>query len=153
MRTLTFLSSIAILSILPLSEGAFAETVAQTAAKWGLLGTWLQNCSKSEREDSLASSYLVRDGKLFMEFYASDGKAIVRIVSATIKPDGAIELLLVYPSGSVVRQSVLIKASDGRLRETFLRNVDTDDVSVLNGKGTGTGAPVGYTSPWLIRCR
>ena len=55
--------SLAILFYLTLTIGASAETVAQTAQQWGLIGAWSLDCSlKPDRNKGTVLDYQIAGG-------------------------------------------------------------------------------------------
>src|SRR5205814_1569657 len=54
-----------LLAVLVTAEASLAQTVAQTATKWGLLGTWRLDCSTPPSRADGELKYVVRSGKLF----------------------------------------------------------------------------------------
>jgi hypothetical protein len=140
------------------------ETAAKTASTWGLLGIWRKDCSKPASESNTEQRYLIKDGKLFED--RELGKSLrdsTPITSATIKPDGSIEL--VYHPGSTTWQKVLIKGKDtnDRYRVTSNKRLTSNKVAsnldtVIDGKFTnaafsGTVALGGKPTSWITRCR
>src|SRR5262245_1449540 len=71
-----------------------AQTSADAAERWGLLGTWMADCRRSPTLDNTRDTYVVRAGQLFLDRdlgpgYERDSTAI-RLV--TLRPEGTIEL-------------------------------------------------------------
>ena len=141
--------ALTLLGIVGLSATANAQTVAETATKWGLVGTWQVDCSVPPTEKSAAPVYSVQGGKLFLGRY--DGKTTDSnaITSATINANGEIEVVVIFPEFSQTRLNVHAKDSQGRQRTMQNKNVDTGQFSVLDGKLTSSGA----TTAWTTRCR
>jgi hypothetical protein len=146
-------SLIALLMVLGSLDGAHAQTVAEVASKWGLLGTWQINCSAPVSQSNAAITYLVTGGKLQMQRdFGGDknaGNDTNTIVAASRKPDGALEYTTVFPSLGQTRQQTDIKGSDGRRRAVSNRNVDTNEYTIKDGKLAHNGT----TSLWQTRCR
>lgn len=139
----------AALAVLATPVASLAQTVAETASKWGLLGAWRLDCSKSPSRSDQDIVYVAREGKLFYDRDYGDGKDSSPVMSATTKPDGSIEIVTNFASISQTRQFSMIKRSDGLIRAISNRNIDTDEYSVKDGKFTATG----NDTPWQTRCR
>ena len=138
-----------LLVVLATSEASLAQTVADTASRWGLLGTWRIDCSKPASRSDGDLQYVVRGGALFHEREFGDARDSSSVVSARTKADGSIEIVVNFTSISQTRQFSLIKGSDGRIRAISNRNVDTNEYSIRDGKFTANG----NTPPWQTRCR
>ena len=136
-------------AVLTTSEASLAQTVAETASRWGLVGTWRLDCSKAPTRADGDLRYVVREGKLFHDREFGDVRDSSPIMSATTKPDGSIELVLNLTSFAQTRQYSIMMGSDGRIRAISNRNVDTNEYSIREGKLTANG----NDTPWQTRCR
>ena|GEM_PF-580886 len=134
--------------ILAITETSVAQTIAETASKWGLLGTWRVNCGNPVTDSDGPLIYVVRAKKLFHDRVFSKNKDSSQVVSAKANPDGSLELVINFTSIKQVRQITLIKDSDGRIQATSSKNNDTDEYTVLNGKFKANGA----ATPKQTRC-
>jgi hypothetical protein len=143
------LSALVLLAVLAASGAALAQTTAQTASKWGLLGTWRLDCSKPMGRSNPDLSYVVRGGKLFHDREWGDTRDSSAVVLATSKADGTLEMVVNFTSLSQTRQFSFMKASGNRIRALSNRNVNTNEYSVRDGKFTSNGKP----TPWQTRCR
>jgi len=143
------LLALVLLAVLAAPEVSFAQTNAQTAASWGLLGIWRLDCSKPMSKSNPNLSYVVRSGKLFHDRDFSDARDSSPVMSVIRKADGSLELLVNFTSLSQTRQFSFTKGSDGRIRAKSNRNVDTNEYTIKDGKFTATG----NTPPWQSRCR
>jgi hypothetical protein len=143
------LFALVLLAVLATPEASLAQTVADTASKWGLLGTWRLDCSTSPSRSDGALQYVVRGGKLYHDREFGDARDSSQVMSATRKADGSLELVVKFDSLSQTRQFSFIKGSDGRIRAISNRNVDTNEYTIKDGKFTANG----NTPPWQTRCR
>jgi len=143
------LFALVLLAVLITSEASLAQTNAETASKWGLLGNWRFDCSTPPSRDDGRLTYAVRGGKLFHDRDFGDAKDSNAVMLATRKTDGSLELVVNFVSLKQTRQYSLIKGSDGRLRAISNRNVDTNEYTVVDGKLTANGNEM----RWQIRCR
>lgn len=126
-----------------------AQTPAENAADWGLLGTWMRNCSKATGSGSNTLSYVVVKGKHFQELNLSDGRDSYPVISAKKKPDGSIELLALFDSARKLYSLILAKDKTGRTRAVSTRDIDTNEYMISNGKYTENGKE----TAWLTRCK
>ncbi len=149
MQTGARLLVVGLFAVLAGVQPVFAQTVAQTASSWGLIGTWRLDCSRSLSRDNPDLSYTVRGGKLFHDRDFGDAKDSSPVNTATRKADGSLELVVSFGSLSQTRQFSFIRGSDGRIRAVSNRNVDTDEYSIRDGKFTSNGK----STPWQTRCR
>ncbi len=149
MRARIRLFALFILAVLATTEASLAQTVAQTASRWGLLGSWKLDCSKPASRSNGDLQYVVRGGKLFHDREFGDARDSSSVMSATTKADGSITLVVSFVSFSQTRQFSFIKGSDGRIRAISNRNVDTNEYSIKDGKFTANG----NDTPWQARCR
>jgi hypothetical protein len=143
------LFALALLAVLAMCEVSLAQTVAETASKWGLVGTWRLDCSKPVSSNDGALQYVVRGGKLFHDREFGDRRDSNQVISATAKKDGSIEVIITFAAFPQTRQFSLIKGSDGRMRAVSNKDVNTNEYTIKDGKFTANG----NTTPWQTRCR
>ena len=129
-------------------ETSSAQTVAESASKWGLLGTWRIKCGEAVTDNNGVSSYVVRDRKLIHDRVFAKSKDTSQVVSAKINSDGSLELVINFVSLKQVRQITYVKDSDGRLQAISNKNNDTNEYTVKDGKFTENGA----VPPKQTRC-
>lgn len=132
-----------------LPAAARAESAAQAAAAWGLVGTWAFDCRLPPSEGNGYLTYQVTPaGGLAHERdfgRRRDANEVLRAAEAV----GGLELTVYFPASAQTRQMVLAKTADGRVRlvsETF---ASTGEAAVRDGKVAATGAD----TPWQMRCR
>jgi hypothetical protein len=128
---------------------ASAETVIESAKKWGLLGTWAIDCSKPPSRSNGHLAYRAKQGRLVHEREFGDVREESPVLSARITASGGLELLVRFESFSQTREYLMIKGSEGRIRAFFNRDVDTDVYSIKDGKIVGSG----NDTVWQHRCR
>jgi hypothetical protein len=138
----------AVASIFATAEVALGQTVADSAKKWGLLGTWSVDCSKPASGSNSYLTYTAREGRVYHEREFGDRRDANAVLLAKITNDNSIELLIRFEGLSQTRQFVMMKGSDGRIRAKWNRNVDTGEYSIKDGKLVGSGAE----SVWQKRC-
>ena len=137
-----------LLCVLVTSEVVHAQTVVETASRWGLTGTWRLDCRQPTSRSNPDLKYVVRGGKLFHDRNFGDTADSSSVMSATVKANGSLEIVVNFTSFSQTRQFSFMKGSDGRIRAISNRNVDTNEYSVVDGKFTANGNP----APWQSRC-
>lgn len=129
---------------------AAAQSPVQAATGWDLLGAWSSDCSIPPSRLHTWLSYVVRDGKLFYEQNYGDGRRSNEIVSARIRPDGDIEIVMMFTAVSPpqTRLNVNTRGENGRFRTIESKDVNTGEYSIRNGLVTHNNQP----SKWLSRC-
>ena len=149
MRLMLRQMALVLLGVVGVAVAADAQTVAETAARWGLVGTWQTDCSVPPTEKSAAQTYHVQGGKLLLSRFDGKTSDSNPITSATINTRGEIEVVVVFPEFSQTRLNVHAKDRQGRRRMMQNKNIDTGEFSVIDGKLTHNGA----ATPWATRCR
>ena len=94
-------------------------------------------------------NYVVRGGKLFHDRNFGNNQDSSAVMTAVVKADKSIEIVVKFDSLKQTRQFALMKGPDGRIRAVSNRNVDTNEYSIRDGKFTANGG----TPPWQTRCR
>ena len=146
----TRLPAIVLLGMVCMSAAANAQSIAQTATRWGLVGSWRLDCKKPISNSNGDLAYVVRRGRLFhVRNFGGKRKDSSPVMAATIKSDGSIELLIKFDSLKQTRQFSMLKGADGRIRSLSNRDVDTDKYTVVKGKFVYNGK----ATPWQTRCR
>src|SRR4051812_31256808 len=70
-----------------------AQTMAETAAGWGLLGDWRNDaCSLPLSPQSQSMKFLVKDNRLYLDRDMGAKTDSSEVTSVTIRPDGALVL-------------------------------------------------------------
>ena len=128
---------------------AAAQTPAETADKWGLLGTWRLDCSQKPSRGDPDLQFAVRGGTLFHDRDWGVAKDSSAVTSALIEPDGSLELVVRFDSLSQTREWIYKRGSDNRIESVSNRNVDTNKYTIRDGKFVASGK----TPPWQTRCR
>jgi hypothetical protein len=124
------------------AQAALAETPAEAAIRWGLLGSWRTDCSVPASRDDVVNIYVVRGGRLFHDRSWGDGTDSSVVSSAVIRPDGTLDVLIIFTSLSQTRENLYKKAPDGRLIPLMSKNVDKDEYTIKDGKAVSTGKPL-----------
>ena len=142
--------SLAILFCLTLTIGASAETVAQTAQQWGLIGAWSLDCSlKPDRGNGAVLDYEIVGGdRVVHRRDFGDKSDESEVVAAEISGDGMLNLRVFFPSLRQTREYGLMMQPDGTMRAIYNRN-QKDEYTIKDGKFTANGNP----TPPQHKCR
>ncbi|HTR83788.1 MAG TPA: hypothetical protein VMI56_04885 [Reyranella sp.] len=135
-----------------IEDGASSpQSPAEIATRFGLAGTWSDDCNRPPAQDHIYLVFTVRNGKLFIDRDYGNHKDIAnnQVVAAKAGPNGTLEVTTYYGSLNPpqTRRNVL-EFANGRQRPLVSQNVDTGEYSIKDGK-LSNGAP----APWITRCR
>jgi hypothetical protein len=124
-----------------LPVGASAETVAQTARKWGLIGFWSQDCSlQPDREKGTVFAYEVdSDDRVVHRRYFGDTTDESEVIAAVVSRDGMLHLRVFFPRLKQTREYGLAMQPDGTMRAIY--NRQKRDYTIKDGKFTANGKP------------
>ena len=136
------------LGLVSVLDAAQGQSVAETAARWGLLGSWRIDCGQPISSSNGDLSYVVRSGMLFHDREFGNTRDSNPVVAATAKRNGMLEITVNFRALSQTRQFSFIKGRDGRIRAIANRNVETDEYTVKDGKLIANG----NMTPWQTRC-
>jgi hypothetical protein len=116
--------TLAILFSLTLTLEVSAETVAQTARTWRLIGPWSLDCSLSpDRNKGTVLAYLIASGdRVVHRRNFGDTTDESEVVTAEVSGDGMLNLRVFFPSLKQTREYGLIKQPDGTIRAMYNRN-------------------------------
>jgi hypothetical protein len=119
-----------------------AETIAETARQWGLVGPWSLDCSlPPDHANGTVLSYEITNGERLMhrrDF--GDSKDEAEVLSATVSSDGTLNLKVYFPSVKQTREYGMMPLDDGSIRAVYNRN-DKNQYSIKDGKFTVNGKP------------
>ena len=134
--------ALAILCLLTLAHDASAETVAQTARTWGLLGSWSLDCSlKPDRNKGTVLAYEIAGGdRVVHRRNFGDTTDESEVVSAEVSTDGTLNLRVFFPSLKQTREYGLIMQPDGTMRALYNRN-EKREYTIRDGKFVANGNP------------
>jgi len=125
-----------------------AETAAQIAARWGIVGIWQKDCNAPVSRNNDQQAFVIRNGKLFLDRSTGNGHDSNPITAASINAQGELDLRVTFPASGQNRQNVHAMAKDGRDHIVLNRDVITGEYTVKNGILLSTGNAV----PWLTHC-
>jgi hypothetical protein len=142
--------ALAVLFSLALTLDAPAETVAQTARQWGLIGPWSLDCSLApDRSKGTVLAYeIASDDRVVHRRNFGDSKDESEVVTAEVSGDGMLNLRVFFPSLKQTREYGLIMQPDGTIRTMYNRN-QKDEYTIKDGKFTANGNP----TPSQHRCK
>jgi hypothetical protein len=149
MTMLARVIAVSLAGLLAAVNTAPAGTAAETAAQWGLLGTWRLDCSTPLSRSDPALQFVVREGNLFHERNWGDGQDSSPVLSAVPTDNGGLQVQVRFDSINQTRQWIYTRQDDGRIRSVSNKNVDTDQYSIRDGKFTDNG----NVTPWQTHCR
>jgi len=128
-----------------------AQSAADAAAQWGLLGTWriaTVDCNAPGSRQSTLQSWVARGGRLFNDRDFGDARDSTPVEAGVIRPDGILELTMVQPDQSR-RALGFFKRPDGLKRAMYNYDMATTQYSVRDGRFAANGAE----TPLQKRCR
>ena len=133
---------LAIPLLLALAPRASAETVTETASKWGLIGPWSQDCSLPPDHDrGMVLIYAIERGdRLMYRRNLGDTRDDREVVGADLSADGMLNLRVYFPSLNQTREYGLMKLPDGTMRAMYNRN-QKGEYTIRDGKFTANGNP------------
>ncbi len=134
--------ALALLYSLTLAPNASAETVAQTARKWGLIGPWSLDCSlKPDRNKGTMLAYeVVADDRVVYRRDFGDATDESEVVTAEVSGDGMLNLRVFFPSLKQTREYGLAMQPNGTMRAMYNRN-QKNEYTIKDGKFTASGNP------------
>jgi hypothetical protein len=125
-----------------------ANTISDTAANWGLLGTWRIDCSAAPSFTDVVLGWVVRDGKLYHERNWGKGHDSPEATAASVMPDGSLVLTVGFDAEGRTRQFALIKRDDDHIQTVWNKNVSPEVYLVRDGKFMHGG----NSTPTQTRC-
>ncbi len=141
--------TLAIVFSLALASELSAETVAQTARKWGLIGSWSLDCSlRPDRDKGTVLAYVtVSGGRVVHRRNFGDSTDENQVVGAEVSDNGMLNLRVFFPSLKQSREYGLVMQPDGTMRAMYNRN-QKGEYTIRDGKFTANGHP----TPSQHRC-
>jgi hypothetical protein len=142
--------TLAILFSLSLAVNASAETVAETARRWGLIGPWSLDCSlQPDRGKGTVLAYeITGDDRVVHRRSFGDSTDESEVVSAEVSGDGMLNLRVYFPGLKQAREYGLMMLPDGTMRAIYNRN-QKDEYTIRDGRFTANGNP----TPPQHKCR
>ena len=130
--------------------GAAAQSPVELASRWGLIGTWALDCTKPPSGSNGYLTYVIRRaGQVSHERNFGDRQDSNDVEQIRPGADGAIELVVSFPSLKQTRRFSLIMGPDGRTRAIANSKADGTEPTIRDGKFVHNGSE----TPWQVRCR
>lgn len=142
--------ALALVFSLALARDASAETVAQTASKWGLIGSWAVDCSvpPGKGQGTLLVYEIGQNGQLMHKRNFGDDKDENKVLGAVVSRNGMLNLRVSFPRLKQTREYGMMKQPDGTIRAMYNRNAK-EEYSIKDGNFTANGNP----SPAQHKCK
>jgi hypothetical protein len=142
--------ALAILFSQMLALGVSAETLAQTAREWGLIGPWSLDCSLApDRNKGAVLAYKIEPGgRVVHRRNFGDTMDESEIVTAEVSGNGMLNLRVFFPEFKQIREYGLMMQPDGTMRAMYNRN-QKGEYTIKDGRFTANGNP----TPSQHRCR
>jgi hypothetical protein len=121
---------------------ASAETAAETASKWGLIGRWSLDCGlPPDRDRGAVLAYEIgADGRLVYRRDFGDTSDAADVIAAEISADNLLNLRVFFPKLKQTREYGLKMEPDGSIRAFYNRD-RKGRYSIRNGRFAGSGQP------------
>jgi hypothetical protein len=120
---------------------ASAESVAETAKQWGLLGPWSLDCAlPPDHNRGTVLSYEIDDDRVVHRRDFGDARDEAEVLSLSVSADGMIHLRVYFPSVKQTREYGMIHLPDGTIRAIYNRD-EKNRYTIRDGKFTQTGKP------------
>jgi hypothetical protein len=134
--------TLAILFSLTLTLEVSAETVAQTARKWGLIGSWSLDCSLpvDSNKGTVLAYVIASDGRVLHRRNFGDRTDEGEVITTEVSRDGMLKLRVFFPSLKQTREYGLVMQPDGTIRAMYNRN-QKGEYTIRDGKFTASGNP------------
>jgi hypothetical protein len=132
-----------------LAAQASAETIAHTASKWGLIGSWSLDCSLPPdrgRGAVLAYETTTAGGVLHRRDFG-DKTDENPVIAAKVSSGGMLNLRVFFPAGNQTREYGLLLQPDGGMRAIYNRD-EKKQYSIKDGEFTADGKP----TPLMHKC-
>jgi len=142
--------ALAILFSLALTLNASAETVAETARAWGLIGAWSLDCSLApDRGKGAVLAYEIASGdRVVHRRNFGDASDESEVITADVSGDGMLNLRVFFPKLKQTREYGFAMQADGTMRAIYNRN-QRNKYTIRDGKFTANGKP----TPPQHKCR
>lgn len=116
-----------------LADTASAQSVADQASAWGLLGTWAVDCSLPPSRTNAHLSYVRKGQSVVHRRDFGDARDEHAVVAARLLPDSSLEVVIDLASFSQVR-TVVFKHMDGRSMRAMTNRDAVGNYSIKDGK-------------------
>ena len=126
-----------------------AETDAEIAAGWGLLGEWRNSdCAAPASPQIQSMKFVVKGGKLYLDRDFGARADSNRVTSVEPTLGGGIMVTVALEVAHETREIVFLKPEPKRLQTLANRSAATGEFTIRDGKIVNGGQP----APLLYRC-
>jgi hypothetical protein len=134
--------ALAILFSLTFAPNASADTVAETAGAWGLIGSWSLDCSVApDRGKGAVLAYEIAPGdRVIHRRDFGDTSDESDVITAEVSRNGMLNLRVFFPKLKQTREYGFVLEPDGALRAVYNRS-QQGQYTIRNGKFTASGNP------------
>ena len=134
--------ALAIPFLLTLTLNASAETVAETARAWGLIGPWSLDCSVApDRGEGAVLAYEIASGdRVVHRRNFGDTSDESEVIAAEVSKSGMLNLRVFFPKLKQTREYGFAMQPDGSMRAMYNRN-QKGKYTIRDGKFTANGNP------------
>jgi len=134
--------ALAIPFLLTLTLNASAETVAETARAWGLIGAWSLDCSVApdKGQGAVLAYEIASADRVVHRRNFGDASDASEVVTAKVSGDGMLNLRVFFPKLKQTREYGFTMQPDGTMRAIYNRNRN-GEYTIRNGKFTANGNP------------
>lgn len=131
------------------AAGARAETTAEIAGKWGLIGRWSVDCGLPPDHDrgAVLSYEVAGDGKVTLHRDFGDAEDDAEVIAADISADNLLNLRVYFPRLKQTREFGLRRQPNGAIRAIYNRT-RKGAYSIRDGRIMASGQP----TPPQYRC-
>jgi hypothetical protein len=140
---------LAMLFLLALPLTVSAETVTETAVRWGLIGAWSMDCQLApDRNKGSLLAYEIAAGDRVVHrrrFGRTTDES--EVVGAEVSGDGMLHLRVFFPRLKETREYGFTMQPDGTMRAMYNRN-QKGEYTIRNGKFVANGK----LTPSLQKC-
>jgi hypothetical protein len=121
---------------------ASADTVAETAGAWGLIGSWSLDCSVApDRGKGAVLAYeIAPDDRVIHRRDFGDTSDESEVITAEVSRNGMLNLRVYFPKLKQTREYGFVLEPDGALRAVYNRS-QQGQYTIRNGKFTANGNP------------
>ena len=134
--------ALAIPFLLTLTLNASAETVAETARAWGLIGAWSLDCSVApDSGEGAVLAYEIASGdRVVHRRNFGDTSDESEVIAAEVSKSGMLNLRVFFPKLKQTREYGFAMQPDGTMRAMYNRN-PKGKYTIRDGKFTANGNP------------
>jgi hypothetical protein len=118
----------------------WAATTAETARKWGVIGTWAVDCAIPPDRDQPLIIYEVTADRMMMRRDYGNRKDENEVSSADVSEDGILTLRIFFPAFKTTRANGIVMQPDGSIRAVYNINAKGEYI-IRDGWFVASGNP------------